>query len=96
MILFNITVIILLNITVMILLNITVVILLNITVMILFNITVMILLNINVPLVIIFIFFINQINEFYAQIQYIGDSFQVTGGYFGEAFTTLAATLNFR
>lgn len=41
-------------------------------------------------------FSINQINEFYAQIQYIGDRFQVTGGYFGEAFTTLAAALNFR
>jgi hypothetical protein len=41
-------------------------------------------------------FSFNQINEFYAQIKNIGDHFQVTGGYFGEAFTTLAATLNFR
>ncbi|GFG35840.1 hypothetical protein Cfor_07254 [Coptotermes formosanus] len=35
------------------------------------------------------------INEFYAHIKNTGDHFQVTGGYFGEAFTTLAATLNF-
>jgi hypothetical protein len=37
----------------------------------------------------------NQINEFYTQIEKTGDHFEVTGGYFGEAFKTLADILNF-
>jgi hypothetical protein len=37
----------------------------------------------------------NQVNEFYTQIEKTGDHFKVTGGYFGEAFKSLADILNF-